>query len=970
MASLRPRVEFGSLPDSQSVEVAAAGLVARFADMTNPHVVPDVLKAATTWLGALQASTEAWPVLTYALAELAPPPPPAALLFCAQMLANKVQYAYHELGAVEARSSLRTKVMELLGRYAEAEWEDVETRNKLVERLCIALANVAVQMIEWTTPIADVVAGFGESPALSFVLLRFLAVFPEQVKDGRNPVIFNRKIQLANYLEAASEDVLNLLHQFLNMASEPDAQMALLVAFRSWLTAGELPRDRLLTSPLVELAFEATNRPELFEAALATLAELVKYTTETGTEPGNEVALAVLDNSLALSPALAGVLNGDIEPGPLAEAIIRFFIDVGESYVVLAARGHEPALAAVEMVLAINCASTTSLQHVEATIMFWYLLAEEVNQLQSAKHTAAFAKTFQSLLASLVERAAYGPNADNESDEALFDFITFRTRLGSQMLRDICLVLSGHGVLAELCSILHGLPEVYHDEAGRLVGWQPIEALLFGINALASEVSAEENELLPGLLEWLTSLPLHERLSTSILIVFSSYARWLKYHPEQLGTIVEYTVELVSQPMVQEVAATTLKCICDDSAVYLGANFEQLGQMFLDALDGECSHLTRAELLRACGFVISEMEVEKAVAAMAQMYEPISERIVALCESLSAGSGSDQSVSQLQELLALVHSLVQACYVPDENYVHIVQTLGIAFMRGTWGLMSAVLELCSEVETVCETICGGVLKYAIKATGVEFLEFLEPILEAMLEGYRAQPFSCYLYVVYMLMARFCAASELEELITSKLSAFSVITFERLQQENGFVMHPEVVMEYFEIVVAILRRVPRLVVADSELLRTLLDCGLVGLKVDHVPACRAVLAFVDHIVVCALGTNKGEKLSGELHELVLRTLDEYGPSISSALVLTVVHKLADLETEIAAVLLSFLQLDVVKFCTWMYDVLDLIPDSLVTPQNKHELMEHLAKSQSRAEVSVIMKELAVLYRMRAEAPGAR
>ena len=973
------KTPFSSLPYSGSVAEAAAGFRGYYEAMVSGTSAVD---EATTWLGALADSSEAWTVVVLLLSQPDDLPPEGCLL-AAQMLSNKIQFSFHEVSGDEGRTDLRSTLLSLLATYAQSGGEDGRYA-KVLDRLCIALANMALQSSRWENPIATVVAAFEDGDRVSMdVLLTFLLVLAEQALDARIPITFNRKMEFADYMAHVSEHVLSLLHQMYDASGgDPDVGKAILSVFRAWLTAGDFEPESVRQSPLLELALASANDEDTFVVALDTLGELVRFATQSGTEPNSHLAMAVLEHALSLDSVLSSALEGQIGNVAVLSAVFAFFIGLAEHYALLLLDMHDMAAPLVDIMLSITTSPNLPLSIIEHSFMFWFVLAEEIdskasNEREELRHH--FEDSFRTLLAAVAARAAFPDDDDGasaEESESVAELLLFRHRYCSPLFGTAAYVLLGTPALASLCELLDTFPEIAGEggggggddgQGGQVDGWQPYEAVLFAINSISAQVPNDESEILPQLIQWLPSLPSHPRLTATTLVLLSSYAQWLKEHPDHLNSIVEYVVTNVNIPYVQESAATTLKCICDDCAEHLLEEEPAFAQLFFDALESdECSDVTRVELLRCVGFVISELDAPSATSALARIYQPISASIEATCNELAGGeSDPEESLRSLSYWLSLVHALVQASYVKDKEYGEGETKPGVEFMRGAWDLMAAVLELCSGSELICESICDGILKYTIRAAEHDFAEFLEQTLDAMLNAYQTTPFSCFLYVVGLLMKEFSRDDDHVDALAHYAFAFSKKTFDLLGEDHGFDRHPDVIMEYFEMIVVILRRRASIIVSNPELVNALLDCGLEGLQMDHPAACRAVLAFVEHILACAIFDHKGILISDEEHAFLNATMMELGPRICNALVSTVVQKHTELEKELAAVFLNYLRFDVVEFTGWTCDVVDQIPESLVTSENKNDLMESLARSTTLGQVSLVIKELAVIYRMRAD-----
>lgn len=59
----------------------------------------------------------------------------------------------------------------------------------MTTQLCVALADLAIQMTNWIDPVGYMMDMFGKNPETAAIMMEFLAVLPEELS-------FNSKIQL------------------------------------------------------------------------------------------------------------------------------------------------------------------------------------------------------------------------------------------------------------------------------------------------------------------------------------------------------------------------------------------------------------------------------------------------------------------------------------------------------------------------------------------------------------------------------------------------------------------------------------------------------------------------------------------------------------------------------------------------------------------------------------------------------
>ncbi|KAK4984615.1 Nuclear import receptor [Elasticomyces elasticus] len=123
---------------------------------------------AHQYLEQFQKSTEAW-TTTIAILQTSDATDEARL-FAATTLKGKLPR--------ETLPQLRDTLLSLLSTFSKG---PKPTRTQL----CVCLANLAIQMLEWKDVLQVVVSALGNDPSSIACVLEFLHVLPEEVTEGR-----------------------------------------------------------------------------------------------------------------------------------------------------------------------------------------------------------------------------------------------------------------------------------------------------------------------------------------------------------------------------------------------------------------------------------------------------------------------------------------------------------------------------------------------------------------------------------------------------------------------------------------------------------------------------------------------------------------------------------------------------------------------------------------------------------------
>ncbi|KAH7986571.1 hypothetical protein HPB49_025903 [Dermacentor silvarum] len=156
---------------------------------------------ASVWLGELQRSVCAWKIADELLQQNVDL---ESCYFAAQTMRTKIQYVFHELPP-ESHGSLRDSLMEHLAKVNK------DTAPVIVTQLSLAMADLALQMSAWKSPVVDLIQRFGCSPSHIPVLLEVLTVLPEELNSRSLRLGANRRNEIIELFTQVSGQVVHLL---------------------------------------------------------------------------------------------------------------------------------------------------------------------------------------------------------------------------------------------------------------------------------------------------------------------------------------------------------------------------------------------------------------------------------------------------------------------------------------------------------------------------------------------------------------------------------------------------------------------------------------------------------------------------------------------------------------------------------------------------------------------------------------
>ena len=227
----------------------------------------------------------------------------------------------------ESLPQLRDTLLSLLASYAKGP-KPVRTQ------LCVSLANLAIQMLEWKDVLSTVVSALGSDQASITCVLEFLHVLPEEVTEGRKinlpeDDLRDRTLEL---LEDNGPQVLRLLAQYAQSSPEAAKNPQLMDCITSWIR--EIPLQNIVNSPLMDVVMNAVQADTSFDSAVETLCAIFKETREV--DENMPIIKTLYPKLATLQPRISA--TAEEEDWETFKGITRVFAEAGEAWVMLIVR--------------------------------------------------------------------------------------------------------------------------------------------------------------------------------------------------------------------------------------------------------------------------------------------------------------------------------------------------------------------------------------------------------------------------------------------------------------------------------------------------------------------------------------------------------------------------------------------------------------------------------------------------------
>lgn len=384
------------------------------------------------------------------------------------------------------------------------------------------------------------------------ILLLILVIQDDEYKSRGEELIDNN-----------AKEVLNLLTMYIQSSgNDTELQERIFKCLSSWIRTGEMDIKLLSTSPLLELSFKGLESPELFDVAVDVVSEIIYETRDVN--ECRSIIEQIYPCFGTLLQKLAEAIEEEDEDS--VRGYGRIFVEAGEAYINLI--GRHPEAFGILMDGIIKVAAYNDLEIVPITFKFWYELTNLLETETFKGSIPQFLPYFDALVDIMIEHLRYPTDLDSLTAEERDDFRDFRHKMGDT-LKDCCRILTPQRCLVKPMNLLTAL--LNNSEAT----WQQIEAPIFSLRVMGSEVPKDENEVMPHIMEFLSQLPDHPKIRYAATLVISRYSFWTESHPQ----FIQYQLNFISNGMqnaeVAAASALALKHLCKDCSqviqIYVGS---------------------------------------------------------------------------------------------------------------------------------------------------------------------------------------------------------------------------------------------------------------------------------------------------------------------------------------------------------------------------------------------------------------
>lgn len=878
-------------------------------------------------------------------------------MFAAQTIKTKIQYDFHQL-PTESLNPLRDSLVALIQKYANGP-------RPILIALCVALATLALQLIEWTTVLEDMTKALSGSASSWNALLQFISVLPEEISETKKMSLSETQIEtrVQQLLTNNAEQVLQLLTTYAQQAGATATINPLLFAcLSSWLR--EIPIERLMQSPLVDLTFQALSREDLFDSSVDLLCNVLRETNEVN----DAQIVGIIEQLFPRLMALRSKIKESKDDLDVFRGYVRLFAEAGEAWVILVARMPTQFRALVEAI-AESASIDEDLEVVKFTFVFWYDLRQAVTAPRYEEARREYAPIYLGLVDIMIHHLHYPSGSASKDADDLFDgdrdaedkFRDFRHDMGD-VLKDCCAVVGGSECLAKAYEKVQTLVAASTSQS---IPWQAIEAPLFSMRAMAREIGNEEQNVLPHIMNTLLTLPEHPKIRYAATLVLGRYTEWTAKHSEYLLPQLNYITSGFKDASVDVIGAASqaLKHFCKDCSALLVDHIEQL-YIFYEQVLPSLDFDSAVETTEALAHVILAQPREKLYPALKSFVDPIAGRISTNTQTFSDDEALQRKIADEIELLTVFAFTVNP-YIESSNRHPCVEVYS-----EIWPVLANVLDTFGKLSSISERVCSC-MKMIVSNYRQHALPLLPAFAEKLANCFERYHYGCFLWVSGACVRQFANAED-----NSPQTIQAVWQFVESQSVGMFTYlgstEPKqisfVIEDFFRLMMDALHGNAQMFLA-SVYLDTVMQASMASLVIEQVEALQVVLRFLRDLVGWGMPSPpvSGQNIDQQCKSNLDTLLKKHGERLTALIFIGQVYSFPqECIVESSGIILALLETQPDAALPWIESAFGGLPAETIGGPERAKFLDGMRQScyskdfsRSRSQ----LQDLTTLYRRR-------
>lgn len=922
---------------------------------------------AHEFLEKFQKSPEAW--ITASEIIQSENADPGAKLFAATTLKGKIVYDLHQLPR-ESLPSLRQSLLNMLVVFRAGP-------KPIRMQLCVCLANLAIQMMEWKDVLQVVVATLGTDPQTLPCVLDFLRVLPEEVTEGRKINLSEDELNIRTkeLLEDNAQQALALLSQYSQSSESAARNPQLLDCITSWLR--EVPLNDIVNSSLLKIIIDALSADEPFESAVECLCAIFNETRDV--DECITIIQTLYPHVIALRPKIAEAARE--EDTDKYKGIARIFAEAGEAWVVLIARMPVEFRALVEGILE-TAAMDSERDAISHTFKFWYELKQYLTLERYIGSRMEYVDIYSKLVDIMIGHLEY-PKPESGDEKDLFEgdrdqeekFREFRHQMGD-VLKDCCEVIGVTDCLQKSYALIEIWVQNYGPQAsaGHVPEWQKLEAPLFSLRAMGRMVPPDENIMLPRLMPLIVQIPNHDKVRFQAVMALGRYTEWTAQHPEMLQPQLEFIIAAFDHQSKEVVraAALSFKFFCNDCADLLSGFTTQL-QSFYSTYLNRLPTNSQDEITDGVASVLAKLPADKIYENLRLYCNPVISSLMEMAKNVSNDRDKIAVADKIQ-LVTIFVQWVQPYVDPSQ------ENPAVKYCQDIFPILSAIAENFVSCVPILERICRC-WRYMVLSYRTAMAPLLPELADKLATGFKASKQGCFLWATDSIVREFSEGVEhVDETTTNAIFQF----YE--QQSNTFltIMNdlppeelPDLIEDFFRLTVDMLLYYP-----SHTILCPFIDpilaaacASLTLLKEEPVFATlhflRDLLGYGGEFSPSSSFDQTRHHVPAEVQARVKQLVAGHGEQLVQRIMTGMMYTFPrDCFPDASGVLLDLFQLMPEQVAVWVQGTVGMLPAGSITPSESERLLGSIkqrVESGDVRKVRTLLQDFTNSYRRRNVAP---
>ncbi|CAD5210039.1 unnamed protein product [Bursaphelenchus okinawaensis] len=939
-------------------------------------IAKDECENASKYLASFQSSVEAWSVVDRVLGEAKDP---AACIFAAQTLRRKMIRDFKQLPE-NTHESLRSSIV---GHLTVLETKLGEAYRPVSTQLCVALADLYLQVPTWNSFIAQLLNQFAEKAQhdikFAHILLELFKVFPEELQNQSLKIGDNRRYAVQDELASQTEAVVYCL-ELICKASTSDLQTKAITTLGSWLTNKRCPSDVVCRSYFFHSILDVIANPKCPEdvhvAAISTICQAMTFCEDLAR---NE-ALAKLIMEKTFQTEAAFDAAGKEDDTDKLTSYGRLYAELCNMLLepIVNTPGHDFGnLKSLELVNIVTEYCDHSL--VQTTFDVWYRLSEALYYLndEDFQEKRVFFRPFvEKYVKNLTKTCRFDPNLDDIPSET-DDFVDFRYQ-AQDSIKDIVFIM---GTLDLVESVMEGIQASIERNAK----WDEMEAGLFIIKAAASSIVKGDETITPRVVQLILRIPhnAHIMVLKTTIELIGELSEWLADRHVEIVECTEWLLKL-EEHMIKRLLKTwsgALQAVTSDGFTHLSTFFEKMytALELIQTWEGNVKDIDEAaqEITKAATNLLNNRPSSEIAQGLATLLTHPLHHLQNICQNpqLRVQEKHVRTREQLfldplawLDRITCVYRVLKP-WSEQQDFKNRVQLerhqqIPVAWYEHSVTVarqISEVFKTFKDDYRIMEHSCRAV-RFVVRSMGWQSINFIPDLAHQLVEIYNEYSHSCILYLASVIVDENGNNPELHEGLINLLKYLSQKAFAVLNSGEGPQQHPETIDDLYRLSVRYCLRLP-VPFFQEQVAEQLIEVGTYLIETPHQDANKSVLFFITEVINFA--TSDRVPLQYQAGAQIAKSLIiKYGNKIVWHCIHgSIYHLSAHIQYEVAAVLKLLLQICRPEVDHWVdVAISNLDKDSgltATTEQLQTFKMKFMAATRT-GDISNELRDLSRLY----------